>query len=108
MNNNLNFSKNVFGGQGNTKIAGSRPMSMNNNDGGRMTVDEVRERQFNATYGIDSDTPAFQVEKKDGYVVPNNGSFNGLPSQNSSNSQMDMTRRRIDAFKNMNNKGSGF
>ena len=44
MNNNLNFSKNVFGGQGNTKIAGSRPMSMNNNDGGRMTVDEVRER----------------------------------------------------------------
>ena len=34
MNNNLNFSKNVFGGEGNTKIAGSRPMSMNNNDGG--------------------------------------------------------------------------
>ena len=108
MNNNLNFSKNVFGGEGNTKIAGYRPMSMNNNDGGRMTVDEVRERQFNATYGIDPDKPAFQVEKKDGYVVPNNGSFNGQPSQNSANSQMDMTRRRIDAFKNMNNKGSGF
>ena len=83
-------------------------MSMNNNDGGRMTVDEVRERQFNATYGIDPDKPAFQVEKKDGYVVPNNGSFNGQTSQNSANSQMDMTRRRIDAFKNMNNKGSGF
>lgn len=106
MNNNLSFSKNVFGGKGDTKIAGSRPMSMNNHDGGRMTIDEVRERQFNATYGVDPDRPAFQVEKKESYTVPNNGSFNGQPAQNS---QMDMTRRQIDAFRNMNNsRGRGF
>ena len=54
MNNNLSFSKNVFGGKGDTKIAGSRPMSMNNHDGGRMTIDEVITRLSGITCGFKS------------------------------------------------------
>lgn len=112
MNNNLNFSKNVFGGQGETRIVGGNPMAMNNTDGGRMSVDEVRERQFNAETGTNPDNQAFQVEKQDAYTNPvNNASMTGaftnnIPTPNSSaNTQMDMTRTRVNAMKSINMNG---
>lgn len=119
--NNLSFSKNAFGGETNTKIAGQAVNSYSQ-DGGRRSVDEVRQEQLNADRGIHPDTgKEFQVELNQGayqnpinnaamtgaFVTPNNQS--GMPNNNqmpnASDSQMDATRARMQAMQGLNKRG---
>lgn len=119
MNNNLNFSKNVFGGNGNTQIAGSNITSYSQ-DGGRRSVEEVRESQLNADRGINPDAGReFQVELNNepyqnplnssamtgAYILPDrqdSGFNNQMPN---ADMQMDATRSRIQAMQNLNKRG---
>ncbi len=116
MNNNLNFSKNVFGGTSSTKIAGNNITSYSQ-DGGRRSVEEVRQEQINAEHSINPNVgKEFQVNKG-AYQQPINtsgmtGAFNVSNGQgNVSNPQVqhdlqfDATRARMQAMQNLNKRG---
>ena len=119
--NNLSFSKNVFGGETNTKIAGN-PVNSYSQDGGRRSVDEVRQEQLNADRGIHPDAgKEFQVELNQGayqnpinssamtgaFVTPNNQA--SMPNNNqmpaAADVQMDATRNRMQAMQGLNRRG---
>lgn len=119
--NNLSFSKNVFGGETSTKIAGNLVNSYSQ-DGGRRSVDEVRQEQLNADRGIHPDAgKEFQVElNQQAYQNPiNNASMTGAfvtpnsPSGMQNNNQMpapsdiqmDATRNRMQAMQGLNRRG---
>lgn len=119
--NNLSFSKNVFGGETSTKIAGN-PVNSYSQDGGRRSVDEVRQEQLNADRGIHPDAgKEFQVElNQQAYQNPiNNASMTGAfitpnsPSGMQNNNQMpapsdiqmDATRNRMQAMQGLNRRG---
>lgn len=116
--NNLSFSKNVFGGETSTKIAGN-PVNSYSQDGGRRSVDEVRQEQLNADRGIHPDAgKEFQVElNQEAYKNPINnaamtGAFvtpNNMPNKNQtpvpSDLQMDATRNRMQAMQGLNRRG---
>jgi len=119
--NNLSFSKNAFGGETSTKIAGPAINSYSQ-DGGRRSVDEVRQEQLNADRGIHPDAgKEFQVEINQGayqkpidnaamtgaFVKPNNQA--GMPNNNqmpaAADVQMDATRARMQAMQGLNKRG---
>jgi hypothetical protein len=119
--NNLSFSKNVFGGETSTKIAGN-PVNSYSQDGGRRSVDEVRQEQLNADRGIHPDVgKEFQVELNHGayqkpinsaamtgaFVTPN--SQGGMPNNNqmppTADAQMEATRARMQAMQGLNKRG---
>jgi|GEM_PF-3406201 len=119
--NNLSFSKNVFGGETSTKIAGN-PVNSYSQDGGRRSVDEVRQEQLNADRGIHPDAgKEFQVElNREAYQNPvNNAAMTGAfvtpnqqfgnPNNNqpsaASDVQMDATRARMQAMQGLNRRG---
>lgn len=91
MNNNLNFSKNMFGGQTETKIAGDAILP-GNNDGGRRSLEDVREMQMNANNGIRPDM--------------NNHMNNQLPPR-PNDTQMNM-RSKMEAMRSINGNNGGF
>ncbi len=118
MNNNLNFSKNVFGGTTGTKIAGNNITSYSQ-DGGRRSVQEVREDQINAEHGINPNVgKEFQVNYNNGayqqpintsgmtgaFKVPN-GQSNVSNPQVQHDAQFDATRARMQAMQNLNKRG---
>jgi len=119
--NNLSFSKNSFGGSTETRIAGN-PVNSYSQDGGRRSVDEVRQEQLNADRGIHPDAGnEFQVELNHGayqnpinnasmtgaFVTPNNQ--NGMPNNSqmpaTSDVQMDATRTRMQSMQGLNRRG---
>lgn len=119
--NNLSFSKNAFGGNTETKIAGN-PINSYSQDGGRRSVDEVRQEQLNADRGIHPDAgKEFQVElNQQAYQNPiNNASMTGafvtpnsqfgMPNNNqipnASDMQMDATRARMQSMQGLNKRG---
>ncbi len=119
--NNLSFSKNVFGGNTETKIAGN-PVNSYNQDGGRRSVDEVRQEQLNADRGIHPDAgKEFQVELNQqayqnpinnasmtgAFVTPNSpsGMQNNNQIPNALDMQMDATRARMQAMQGLNKRG---
>lgn len=115
--NNLNFSKNVFGGGQETKIAG-RPINSYSQDGGRRSVEDVRQEQLNADRGINPDAgKEFQTEiVNSAYQKPLStsnmtGAFinkenSEVPSSKSyGDVQMDATRTRIQSLQNLNKRG---
>ena len=107
MNNNFGFSKNIFGGGTETKIAGNTQLR-NNTDGGRMSVEEVRNAQIAANSqihpGIENDMN-FRVDMKNNDKVSNP---NMTPNQNS-NMQASSAHQRMQNLRQMNNmNGGGF
>lgn len=120
MNNNLNFSKNIFGGTSNTKMAGPAITSYSQ-DGGRRSVEEVRNDQLNADLGINPNAgKEFQVElHQNNYQKPfnsqaNTGAFIKPESQKdmfnnnqmpASNMQMDAARTKMQAMQDLNRRG---
>lgn len=77
--NNMNFSKNPFNGlNNNTKIAGNHVFK--ENDGGRMSLEEVRGNMNAVKHSNNS------VQNKE----------NKIPDQ-----QFDITRNRLQSFKNI-------
>lgn len=116
MNNNLNFSKNVFGGTSGAKIAGNNITSYSQ-DGGRRSVEEVRQEQISAEHSINPNAgKEFQVNKG-AYQQPINtsgmtGAFKAPSGQKNvgnhqvqHDSQFDATRARMQAMQNINKRG---
>jgi hypothetical protein len=123
MNNNLNFSKNVFGGNANTKISGGPIINSYSQDGGRRSLEEVRQDQLNADRGINPDAgKEFQVNINQGayqkpldsgamtgaFITPNNQTSmqnnNPMPAT-TTDAQMDATRARMQAMQGLNKRG---
>lgn len=111
MNNNFNFSKNAFNVGNDTKIAGNRPINMNN-DGGRMSVEEVRNRQIDTNLRLNNNNLSNNKSNNEQNKNPNtynqsqNYSFgNNRLNDNHIDSQNEAARSRIQAMRNINNNG---
>lgn len=109
--NNLNFSKNSFGGQ-------ATPNNLNvnsyTNDGGRRSLDEVRQSQLEANqkihpndgkeFQVPISDPRFDTSKMTGAFIkgnPNNVCNESTPKIDI---QMDSRRQKIDALNNLNRR----
>lgn len=106
--NNLNFSKNVFGGGMETKIAGN-PINSYSQDGGRRSVEEVRQDQLNADRGINPDAgKEFQVNLQQSYSKPLNNQNPSLSYSNNGQTndlQLEATRARMESMQNLGRRG---
>lgn len=112
--NNLSFSKNVFGGQG---YPNSVNIPNHNSDGGRRSLEEVRESQLEANRKIHPDAgKEFQVQinnhqnfnasKMTGAFITRKEIANEREEINISynDAQNDLRNRRIEALNNLNRR----
>jgi hypothetical protein len=111
MNNNLNFSKNVFINNQTTKIAGGNA-NLGSSDGGRRTLEEVRLGQINGNSQKinnekeesknNSQINNHQVSTKPGNSVSSNCNQN--PSHNH-DTQFNSMRSRMQSMQGLNKRG---
>ena len=110
MNNNMGFSKNVFGGGLSSNNAANNLTSYNQ-DGGRRSLNEVREAQLNAERKIHPDAgKEFQVNTNHGAINPSKmtGAFRVNTNSNESvrvDRQMNDVKTKVDALNNINRRG---